>query len=414
MRIAFVADGRAEHARRWIQYFTASGDEVLVLSTYPCSEIRGAKTRVLPGIFRPGDTLVKRPASSRPSRPALVSARVMRRGLNPRIQSIWQQVRTLDVLWQARAARKALDAFRPDVTHAMRVQNEGYVAALSDQHPLILSTWGSDFIFQARSYPLHGLLTPWAVRKPDLLLADCNRDIRLAHAAGLARSVPAHVFPGNGGVDFSIHTPGVGAAQRERIVVYPRGLVVHASFDVLLESIQKLYHRSVLTGTRFMLLVQPALVTSVRKMVRARSLPFDLVHVRPYLCQSEWVALMRRAAVLVSPMLSDGTPNSMLEAMACGVFPVMSNIESIREWITHRVNGLLFDPTDSAGLAECLVEALDTPSMRQAAQKINLRLVREHADYAEIMPRVRELYDHVARSSTSNRSAFQAAEAVCP
>ena len=59
MRIAFIADGRAEHAKRWIGYFGSTEDTVLLLSTYPCDPIENVTVKVLPGIFRPGNAFVK-------------------------------------------------------------------------------------------------------------------------------------------------------------------------------------------------------------------------------------------------------------------------------------------------------------------------------------------------------------------
>ena len=42
MRIAYIADGRAEHTRRWLNHFQQTDDEVMLLSTYPCDDsLRG-------------------------------------------------------------------------------------------------------------------------------------------------------------------------------------------------------------------------------------------------------------------------------------------------------------------------------------------------------------------------------------
>ena len=44
-------------------------------------------------------------------------------------------------------------------------------------------------------------------------------------------------------------------------------------------------------------------------------------------------AVFQGARVAVSPSTHDGTPNTLLEAMSCGSFPVAGDIESLREWI---------------------------------------------------------------------------------
>lgn len=41
--------------------------------------------------------------------------------------------------------------------------------------------------------------------------------------------------------------------------------------------------------------------------------------------------LFRLADVTVSLSEDDGTPNTLLEAVACGCFPIAGDIESVRE-----------------------------------------------------------------------------------
>lgn len=190
MRLAFIADGRAEHPRRWVRYFVTVGDEVLLLSTYPCSNTAGIRIKTLPGFFRAGNAFVKRSdITERAGNGRIVTWLTARRLFSNAI-SIWQQMKVVDFFCQARVSRKTLQQFNPAVVHAIRIQNEGYVAALAGARPWILSIWGQDFVFLARTCLVHRLLTSWAVRRPDGLTADCYRDIRLAQEAGLSDTVP--------------------------------------------------------------------------------------------------------------------------------------------------------------------------------------------------------------------------------
>jgi glycosyltransferase involved in cell wall biosynthesis len=55
----------------------------------------------------------------------------------------------------------------------------------------------------------------------------------------------------------------------------------------------------------------------------------------PYLNQQQLWQLFSRSQVYVSLSSHDGTPNTFLEAMACGCFPVVGDIESLREWLEN-------------------------------------------------------------------------------
>jgi glycosyltransferase involved in cell wall biosynthesis len=105
--------------------------------------------------------------------------------------------------------------------------------------------------------------------------------------------------------------------------------------------------------------------------------------------------LFRQAQVVVSPTTHDGTPNTLLEAMACGCFPVVGDIESLREWITPGENGLLVTPDDPRALAGAIVQALETPALRASAAAYNQRLVAERAEYKQGMRRVEDFYQEL-------------------
>ena len=83
--------------------------------------------------------------------------------------------------------------------------------------------------------------------------------------------------------------------------------------------------------------------------------------------------------------------------MACGAFPIVSNLESIREWITHKSNGLLFDPDNANELAGCLEHGLENIALRQQAQALNYTIIRERADYHRVMPEVRRFYQQFSQ-----------------
>jgi glycosyltransferase involved in cell wall biosynthesis len=112
----------------------------------------------------------------------------------------------------------------------------------------------------------------------------------------------------------------------------------------------------------------------------------------PQQTRPQMADLFRQAQVAVSPSFHDGTPNTVLEAMACGCFPVVGDIESLREWITPGVNGLLVDPADPQALAEAVLVALEQPDMRQRAAAHNLELIAERAEYGRVMLQAEAFY----------------------
>jgi glycosyltransferase involved in cell wall biosynthesis len=121
----------------------------------------------------------------------------------------------------------------------------------------------------------------------------------------------------------------------------------------------------------------------------------DEVALLPNQTRQQMAELFRKSAITVSITTHDGTPNTLVEALACGCFPIAGDIESLREWISPGENGLLVDPGDPRALADAIVQAISKPELRQAAREKNLRMVKERAEYRKCMGMVAEWYQRV-------------------
>ena len=70
---------------------------------------------------------------------------------------------------------------------------------------------------------------------------------------------------------------------------------------------------------------------------------------------NEVLALMSRAAFLVLPSACyEGFPRTLVEAYACGLPVIASRHGSLKELVHEGRTGLLFEPGDAAGLADCI------------------------------------------------------------
>lgn len=70
-------------------------------------------------------------------------------------------------------------------------------------------------------------------------------------------------------------------------------------------------------------------------------------------------SIYRASDVLAMPTLMDNLPNTVVEAMACGLPCVASRVGGLPQMIAHQRDGILFEPRDAKGLADGLTEVLD-------------------------------------------------------
>ncbi|HVF39133.1 MAG TPA: glycosyltransferase family 4 protein [Gemmatimonadaceae bacterium] len=101
--------------------------------------------------------------------------------------------------------------------------------------------------------------------------------------------------------------------------------------------------------------------------------------------------IIKSASFYLSASLSDGTSSSLLEAMASGLIPIVSDIPANREWITDGKNGLLFAPGDHNGLAEAIRRALRNEGWMENARMTNRKLVEERANADMTMQKLLEI-----------------------
>jgi glycosyltransferase involved in cell wall biosynthesis len=99
-----------------------------------------------------------------------------------------------------------------------------------------------------------------------------------------------------------------------------------------------------------------------------------------------------RSTLSVSISTHDGTPNTLLEAMALGCLPICGDIESIHEWITPNENGLLVNPADPEGLAAAILRGLVDFQLRETAAQKNLKRIRENASIERTQQKIIEFY----------------------
>jgi glycosyltransferase involved in cell wall biosynthesis len=264
----------------------------------------------------------------------------------------------------------------------------------SDQpiSPLVISIWGNDFTLHAPANVFMKRYTAQALHNADALHVDCYRDLRLAKNWGFHGAKPSLVAPGAGGVQLDVfyppsEQPSEQASEGLR-VINPRGLRAYVNNEAFFRAVPKVlkFHPS----TRFFCPAMAGRFQAERWLVENNVT--HAVELMPKQTRKQMADLFRRAEIFVSPSNHDGTPNTLLEAMACGCFPVVGDLESLREWITPGVNGLLIDPNDPESLAEAILLTLDNPELRHDAREYNVRLIARRADYERVMNRAEGFY----------------------
>jgi len=380
MKILFVADGRSPISQNWIRYFVERGDDVYLASTFACEvDFPIKRLEFTPVAF----SAVKRQGS----RPGSGSPRAL--GLRTLIR---QWIGPLGISRSAIKLRAFIKEVQPDLVHALRVPYEGMLAAsalqgLVSRPPLLVSIWGNDLTLHAPSSPLMGYYTRKTMKAARALHADCARDVRLARVWGLGVDQPTLVSPGNGGIRSDVFYQPKDFVK-EPVILNPRGFRAYVKNEAFFKSIPLVLEKR--SDARF---VFSSMQGEPQALQWMKDLKIeDAVQLNPPLSHAQMGDVFRAAQVVVSPSAHDGTPNSLLEGMACGCFPVAGDLESIREWITHGQNGLLVDPNNPQAIADAILIALEREDLRHEAAGLNAKIISARGEYTQNMKLAGEFY----------------------
>jgi hypothetical protein len=400
MKILVVADGRSPITRNWVKDLIDCGHRVVLVSTFPSAQIAGTERHfVLPVCFSRFAGGQTSDNTGQPKQSVRLISRIVQRyrGL---FQTLRYSLGPLTFFIYRKQYRKIIQDTQPGLVHALRIPFEAMFAfrALPDNMPFVVSIWGNDLTLHAPKSRWMGYLTRQVLQRTDGLIVDVERDVALAQQWGYAQEKPVMVALTSGGIDFDRmrqarnQTPALAAQLLAGLwVINPRGIrpgyIRNDTFFAAAALVIKKTDMPVYFLCPSMA-GQPQAEAWVQEFGLERH-----VQLLPYLSQEELWYLFSQSAVMVSPSVHDGTPNTLLEAMVMGAFPVVTDLDSLREWVKDGENGLLFDVNSPQALAEAIRQALSDEEMRCRVAQLNYKMVYARAS----RERVRELREQFYR-----------------
>jgi glycosyltransferase involved in cell wall biosynthesis len=105
--------------------------------------------------------------------------------------------------------------------------------------------------------------------------------------------------------------------------------------------------------------------------------------------------------IFVFPSFQEGFPNSVLEAMACGIPVLSTKIGGVVDVIRDGKNGLLVEPDNVNQLADALKKLISDAEYASTLGKNALKTVRENYDINLIANKYVELYERLMKNSWS-------------
>lgn len=343
-----LGDARQVHLRRWATYFIDAGYDVLTASLEAGDGF--------PGPFRRVTVSRALPDAARYPLAALRIRRIIR-------------------------------DFQPDVISAHFLPNYGLIAALVSPVPWVLSTWGSDVMTDPDKSPFHRWRTRFVLSRAPFVTSDAKVLTERIRSFGVAEE-RVREFPY--GVDTTSFRAAALPGQPGPRIVTNRKLESLYSVETMVDAMATV--REALPDAALTVAGDGAERRALERRAAA-SPAADAIRFAGAVEHEHMPELLAGHHLYVSTARSDTTSVSLLEAMACGLFPVVTDIPANREWINDGENGRLVPPGDARRLGVALIDSWRDAELRTRARGINLHIIEERARWEESMRPARQLFD---------------------
>jgi L-malate glycosyltransferase len=328
MRIALLAPANNVHTHKWLDYYDRHGIEVFAISLAGHRDTEGHR---------------------------------------------WSRVRTayLPMAFGHKAAylltvkrlRTLLDQAAPDVVHAHYVSSYGFLGAVANHHPYVVSAWGADvYDFPARG-PAQRRMVEFALRRADAICSTSE-----VMRAQLARYTDKAVAVTPFGVDTAEFAPGPRPPDGRVVFGIVKTMDDKYGIDVLLRAFAELLGRADPDVAERADLV---VVGGGPKLVAYQELAATLgitsrVRFTGRVPHGEVPAVLRGFDVFVVPSVLDSESFGVaaVEAQACALPVIASEVGGLPEVVRNGVTGYVVPPGDPVALADRMMQLATKPELR--------------------------------------------------
>ena len=287
--------------------------------------------------------------------------------------------------------RRYLNSIKPDLLISSWVVSYGFYGALSNYSPNLLLVWGSDVLIAPKLFPLR-FMAKYALRKADAVIVDSKTEENACVSLGCdPRKIVKFPWVDLRPMLWEVEK-NAGLQEKKREAFRKKlgwfeddPIIISTRYHEPIYDVESLilavpYIIQEVMNARFLILGSGSLTEELKKRVHALGVE-DNVRFLGRVPHGEMPKCLAMSDIYVSTSLSDGTSASLLEAMACKLSLVVTNIPANREWLENGKSGVLVPCQNPKSLAEGIVKLLKDGGLRKSLGTRVYELVLEKADW---------------------------------
>lgn len=147
--------------------------------------------------------------------------------------------------------------------------------------------------------------------------------------------------------------------------------------------------------TKLYIIGNGPLKNSIKKGIKKNGL--NNVEMISQLKHPELIKYYQRAKIFVLPTYYEGFPTTVLEAMACALPVIATNVSGIPEQIDEGVNGFMITPGDIQSFYKRIVELLESPEKRLTMGQNARKKVFEKFTWNRVAKKIADMYEQMLK-----------------
>ncbi len=273
--------------------------------------------------------------------------------------------------------RRVIREIKPDLIHAGPIQTCAFLAVLSGFRPILTMSWGFDLMRDAERNSWWRWVTGYTLKRSTFFTSDAQvtRAKAVAYGMNPNRTV---VFPW--GVDlqrFGVKPPQVN--DRHPIVLFcNRSWEPLYGVDVIAKAFVKVAQQRKNVS---LLLVGAGSQAQTLRQILMNGGVLERVQFGGQISYTDMPRWLRMADLYISASHVDGSSVSLMEALACGLPTLVSDIPANKEWVSEGVNGWLFPDGNAEALAEKILAVSSQGKKLDQISQAARKTAEERADW---------------------------------
>lgn len=139
------------------------------------------------------------------------------------------------------------------------------------------------------------------------------------------------------------------------------------------------------------------LTTQIKRLVKTEGIS-DCVKIMGWISHQDLPKYLNEMKILVLPSFTEGLPNIMLEAMACGTPVLATPVGAIPDVIKDGETGFLLRSNDPKHIAERIIELLNKPELLEKVSVNAYNFVRGNFSYEKTLESWRRIFSELESS----------------